>query len=75
MNKTYIIMFERDVTEMVVMASLNEEGTYRKSLDGAQALFKFDRPHPDCCAGAVKYTHSEILDIMQGADWDLEAEL
>lgn len=72
MKRTYVIMEERNVTEMVIMCSLNKENTYRKSLDGTQALFKFEEKHPDCCRGDIKYTHTEILTLMAGSDWTPE---
>ena len=74
MTRTYVIILEKDVTDMVIICSLNSEGTYRKSLDGTQALFKFDHPHPNCCAGDIKYTHSEILDYLEtnSIDWKEE---
>jgi len=61
MKQTFIIIPENDVTEMMIMCSLNNENTYRKSLDGTLAILKFDHAHPDCAAGLVKYTHEEIL--------------
>ena len=69
MKNTYVVIPEKDVTDTIITDSLNKEDTYRKSLDGTQAVIKFNHPHPNCCKGAIKYTHSEILVILSGADW------
>lgn len=71
-TKTYVIMEERNVTEIVIMRSLNKEDTYRRSLDGTQSLFKFKDRHPNCCKGDVKYTHAEILVILEDLKWTSE---
>ena len=72
MIQTFIVMPEKDVTEMMIMCSLNKDDTYRKSLDGTLAVLKFDHAHPDCAAGLVKYTHTEILQYLvdNAIDWE-----
>lgn len=49
--------------------------TLRYSLDGSKFLLKFEGDTPSFLEGKTQYTHSEILPIMQSAEWtdpDLE---
>ena len=69
MKNTYVVIPEKDVTDTIITDSLNKEDTYRKSLDGTQAVIKFNHLHPNCCKGIIKYTYDEILVILSGADW------
>jgi hypothetical protein len=43
--------------------------TLRKSLDGTQAILKYDGRKPYCFYNMTTYNHSEILTILSGSDW------
>lgn len=71
--KSYVIINEIDITDVMIHDSLNTDTSYRKSLDGTKAVLKFATPHPTCMIGHIKYTSSEILEILEGPEWT-EAE-
>tara|TARA_R100000315_G_C5232166_1_gene143217 strand:+ start:666 stop:950 length:285 start_codon:yes stop_codon:yes gene_type:complete len=43
--------------------------TLRLSVDGTQALLKWEGEAPGVLASASTYTHSEILEILSGPSW------
>ena len=43
--------------------------TLRVSVDGTQALLKWEGATPEVLASASTYTHSEILEILSGPSW------
>ena len=47
----------------------NSKDTLRLSVDGAQALLKWEGETPEVLASASTYTHSEILEILSGPSW------
>ena len=47
----------------------NSKDTLRLSVDGAQALLKWEGETPEVLASASTYTHSEILEILSGPNW------
>ena len=54
-----------------VMQSSKE--TCRYSIDGSQALLKYEGAQPSELAGETEYTHSQILDILNNTskdDWN-----
>ncbi len=73
MQNTYIIVPEIDVTDMMIIESLNKPTTYRRSIDGTFALLKYYSLHPDCCGGLQKYTYTEILVEMEKTAWNPES--
>ena len=47
----------------------NSKDTLRLSVDGTQALLKWEGETPGVLASASTYTHSEILEILSGPSW------
>ena len=47
----------------------NSIDTLRLSVDGTQALLKWEGETPEVLASASTYTHSEILEILSGPSW------
>ena len=47
----------------------NSKDTLRLSVDGTQALLKWEGATPEVLASASTYTHSEILEILSGPSW------
>ncbi len=47
----------------------NSKDTLRLSVDGTQALLKWEGETPEVLASASTYTHSEILEILSGPSW------
>ena len=47
----------------------NSKDTLGLSVDGTQALLKWEGETPEVLASASTYTHSEILEILSGPSW------
>jgi len=47
----------------------SSKDTLRLSVDGTQALLKWEGETPEVLASASTYTHSEILEILSGPSW------
>ena len=70
---TFVIVPTVDLTDTMIAASLNILQTIRQSVDGSKSLLKFPGIScPDVCAGYVKYRYSEIIVILQEAEWTEE---
>ena len=67
--KSYVIINEIDISDVMILESLNMGDPYRKSLDGTKAILKFATTHPNCMVGRQKYTHAEILVELSGPEW------
>jgi len=67
--KSYVIINEIDITDVMVNESLNTAHSYRKSLDGTKAVLKFATEHPTSMVGRLKYTHEEILVELADPEW------
>ena len=67
--KSYVIINEIDITDVMILESLNTGHSYRKSLDCTKAVLKFATEHPGCMIGIQKYTHAEILVELEGVEW------
>ena len=69
-NRKWVIVNVSDITdEMIASAIQSSMSTLRKSLDGTQAILKWDGDTPTCFDGMTTYNHSEILTILSGSDW------
>lgn len=70
MMRTYIIMDASEVNsidfDQVLQTSTD---TLRYSVDGSQALLKYEGDQPSFLSGKTEYTHSEILTILAGDEW------
>jgi hypothetical protein len=70
--KSYIIINIEDITDQMIHDSLNTPSSFRTSLDGTKAVLKFPTAFPDIMSGQIKYTHEEILEILDGPEWTEE---
>jgi len=72
-NRKYVIIDASEVSTVdfsqVYETSAN---TLRYSLDDSQTFVKFEGSTPSFLNGKTQYTHSEILNILSGAEWTLE---
>ena len=67
--KTYLIKDVSEVGAQHYAASIGEESTQRKSLNGAQVLLKFSGTTPDVFQGETLYTQDEVWEILGGPAW------
>jgi len=69
-NKTYVILDVVDLEEFDFSDVLNISKDYlRYNLTGDKALVKYEGDTPESLKDKVKYTHEEILTIVNGSDW------
>lgn len=70
MSYTYIIIDSSEVSavDFSQVMQRDSEGT-RYSLDGSQALLKYEGIQPFFLLGKAEYTHEEILSILSGPEW------
>jgi len=52
----------------------NSKDTLRLSVDGTQALLKWEGETPEAFEGMQTYTHPEILEMLAGSDWTISEE-
>ena len=69
----YVIINKNEVNSIdfskVLETSVN---TLRYSLDGSKTFVKFEGSTPSFLNSKTQYTHSEILTILDGAEWHEE---
>lgn len=58
-----------ELDEMILHAIQSSQDTLRKSLDGTKAVLKWDGDTPDIFNGITIYNNSEILTILNTAEW------
>ena len=69
-NRKWIIVNVSDITdEMIASAIQSSMDTLRKTLDGTQAILKWDGDTPTCFDGMTTYNHSEILTELAKSTW------
>lgn len=69
-NRKWVIVNVSDITdEMLESAIQTSMDTLRKSLDGTQAILKWDGDTPTCFDGMTTYNHSEILTELAKSTW------
>ena len=69
-NKTYVILDVVDLEEFDFSEVLNISKDYlRYNLARDKALVKYEGNVPESLKDKVKYTHEEILTIVNGSDW------
>ena len=70
-NRKYVIINASEVGS-VDFSQVNETSanTLRYSLDDSQTFVKFDGDTPSFLSGKTSYTHSQILTILAGEDWN-----
>ena len=74
-NRKWVIVNVSNITEeMIYNAIQSSMDTLRKTLDGTQAILKWDGDTPTCFDGMTTYNHSEILTELAKSDWTPEEE-
>ena len=69
-NRKWVIVNVSDITdEMIASAIQTSMSTLRKTLDGTQAILKWDGDTPTCFDGMTTYNHSEILTELAKSTW------
>jgi|TARA_R100000084_G_C4518594_1_gene85798 hypothetical protein len=69
-NRKWVILNVSDITdEMIASAIQTSMDTLRKTLDGTQAILKWDGDTPTCFDGMTTYNHSEILTELAKSTW------
>ena len=70
MSRTYVIINSSDVSSVdFSQVAETSADTLRYSLDGSKTFVKFNGDTPSFLIGEPQYDHSEILTIMQSAEW------
>lgn len=68
--RTYVILDASEVDNVDFDAVIQKSADrLRYSLDGSKFVVKFEGDTPSFLIGEPQYTHSEILNILAGADW------
>jgi len=69
-NRIYVILDASELGnidfDQVIQTSAD---TLRYSLDGSKFVVKFEGDTPSFLEGKTQYNHTEILPIMQSAEW------
>ena len=73
-NRKYVIINASE-TGSIDFSQVNETSvdTLRYNISGSQTFVKFDGDTPSFLSGKTLYTHSEILTILSGTDWEQES--
>ena len=70
MSKTYVIIDSSELGSVNFGQVLETSAdTLRYNLAGTQAVLKFIGDTPSFLEGKTQYSHSEIVEILQGEDW------
>ncbi len=74
-NKKYIIIDASEISS-IDFSQVNEtsENTLRYSIDDSKTFVKFEGETPSFLEGKTIYNHNEILDILNGSEWNEEIE-
>jgi len=68
--RTYVIADSAEASSFDFSKLVDIDESYsRKSLDGSLILARYEGSQPSFLDGKSEYTHSEILTIMETADW------
>lgn len=70
MSRKYVII-NADEVDSVDFSKVEEtsESTLRYSLDNSQTFVKYEGAKPGFLYGKDTYTHSEILEVLNGDEW------
>lgn len=63
-SSIYVVINMDLITDDMINESLNTESSFRKSLDGTQAILKFNTLHPSSMSGFIKYDHAKMLQFL-----------
>lgn len=70
MERTYVIINTTEINDIDFDAVLQDSpDTLRRSLDGTQALVKFEGDTPSCLSGKKQLNRSETLGLMATSEW------
>lgn len=74
-NRKYIIIDASDISS-IDFSQVNEtsENTLRYSIDDSKTFVKFEGETPSFLEGKTIFNHNEILDILNGSEWNEEIE-
>ena len=68
--RTFVIIYASEVSSVDFNQVLQTSSdTLRYSVDGSQALLKYEGTQPSFLSGKQEYTHEEILTILSGPEW------
>ena len=68
--RTFVIIDASEVSSVDFNQVLQTSSdTLRYSVDGSQALLKYEGTQPFFLLGKTEYTHEEILTILAGDEW------
>jgi len=71
--RTYIVKLVDEVTQAMIDICLEDSfDTLRKSNDGTECILKWEGADPLIFDNETKYTHSGIMVILEGEDWQSE---
>mgnify|MGYP003152937215 FL=1 len=75
-NRKYVIIESSEVGSVDFSEVMETSAdTLRYSVDETKTLVKFVGDTPSFLDGKTQYTHSEILNILSGPEWQEEIEL
>ena len=70
MERTYVIINTLEIEEIDFNAVLQDSpDTLRRSVDGTQALVKFEGDTPSCLIGKEQLNRTNALKLMSTAEW------
>ena len=70
-NRKYVIIESSEVGSVDFSEVMEtSENTLRYSVDETKTLVKFIGDTPSFLDGKTQYTHSEILNILSGSEWN-----
>lgn len=68
--RTYVILDATEVSSIDFDQVLETSAdTLSYSLDGTKTFVKFEGDTPSFLIGEPQYTHSEMLEVLSGAEW------
>jgi hypothetical protein len=70
MERTYVIINTTEIDDIDFNAVLQDSpDTLRRSVDGTQALVKFEGDTPSCLSGKEQLNQSDTLSLMATSEW------
>ena len=70
-NRKYVIIESSEVSSINFSEVMETSAdTLRYSVDETKTLVKFTGDTPSFLDGKTQYTHSEILNILSGSEWN-----
>lgn len=74
LDRTYIIIEVKDITEEIVKEStVTSSDTIRYNNDRSKAVLGFKKKFPNSTKGIMKYSHEEILVLLDTPEWKVDA--